>query len=44
MVEQVPMGMAVSDYTWMRQYWRSLRGRADDYLTIGDYVWRWDTD
>jgi FAD/FMN-containing dehydrogenase len=44
MVEQVPPGAEVSDYTWMRQYWRSLRWRADDYLTIRDYVWRWDTD
>jgi FAD/FMN-containing dehydrogenase len=44
MVEHVPPGAQVSDYTWMRQYWRSLRGRADDYLTIRDYIWRWDTD
>jgi FAD/FMN-containing dehydrogenase len=44
LVEQLPAGAAVSDYTWMRQYWRSLRGRADDYLTTGDYLWRWDTD
>ena len=44
MVEQLPGDTAASDYTWMRQYWRSLRGRTDDYLTIGDYLWRWDTD
>jgi FAD/FMN-containing dehydrogenase len=44
MVEQLPAGAAVSDYTWMQQYWRSLRARADDYLTIRDYLWRWDTD
>jgi FAD/FMN-containing dehydrogenase len=44
LVEQLPSGTAVSDYTWMRQYWRSLRSHADDYLTIKDYLWRWDTD
>jgi len=44
MVEQLPTGTAVSDYTWMQQYWRSLRVRADDYLTTKDYLWRWDTD
>jgi FAD/FMN-containing dehydrogenase len=44
MIERPPTGAAASDYTWMRQYWRSLRERADDYLTIRDYLWRWDTD
>ena len=44
MLEQLPAGKAVSDYTWMKQYWRSLHGQADDYLTIEDYLWRWDTD
>ena len=44
LVGQPPTGAAVSDYTWMQQYWRSLRRRADDYLTVRDYLWRWDTD
>ena len=44
LIDRLPVGAAVSDYTWMRQYWRSLRSRADDYLTIKDYLWRWDTD
>ena len=43
-VPGLPRGAATSDYTWMRQYWRSLRTRAEDYLTIRDYLWRWDTD
>jgi FAD/FMN-containing dehydrogenase len=43
-VAQLPRGTVASDYTWMRQYWRSLRARAEDYLTIRDYLWRWDTD
>ena len=43
-VESPPPGARVGDYTWMRQYWRSLRQRNEDYLTIHDYLWRWDTD
>jgi FAD/FMN-containing dehydrogenase len=44
MVERLPPGTATSDYTWMKQYWRSLRMRPEDHLTIRDYLWRWDTD
>jgi len=44
MLNRLPTDAVPSDYTWMRQYWRSLRERADDYLTIRDYLWRWDTD
>jgi FAD/FMN-containing dehydrogenase len=44
LVERLPAGAAASDYTWMRQYWRSLRERTDDHLTIAHYLWRWDTD
>jgi FAD/FMN-containing dehydrogenase len=43
-VDGLPGGASPSDYTWMRQYWRSLRDLPDDYLTIHDYLWRWDTD
>jgi FAD/FMN-containing dehydrogenase len=34
----------VSDYTGRGIYYRSLRRRTRDYLTIRDYLWRWDTD
>ncbi len=34
----------VSDYTGQQIYYESLRGPAEDFLTIGDYLWRWDTD
>jgi FAD/FMN-containing dehydrogenase len=34
----------VSDYTYERIYYRSIPARHDDYLTIHDYIWRWDTD
>ncbi|MDT8408413.1 MAG: FAD-binding oxidoreductase [Wenzhouxiangellaceae bacterium] len=43
-VDSIPAGTQPSDYTWMRQYWKSLRERNDDYLSIHDYLWRWDTD
>ncbi len=33
-----------SDYTRQRVYYRSLRERASDALTVYDYLWRWDTD
>ncbi|MBG0812747.1 FAD-binding oxidoreductase [Planomonospora sp. ID82291] len=34
----------VSDYTGMRIYYRSIRTRTRDWLTVRDYLWRWDTD
>ena len=33
-----------SDYTGQAIYYRSIRERDRDYLTVGDYLWRWDTD
>ncbi|GAA5085268.1 FAD/FMN-containing dehydrogenase [Thermocatellispora tengchongensis] len=33
-----------SDYTGMRIYYQSIRTRTRDWLTIRDYLWRWDTD
>ena len=33
-----------SDYTGQDVYYRSVRERATDRLTIHDYLWRWDTD
>lgn len=43
-VGALPNGVVPSDYTWMRQYWKSLRQCSEDYLSIHDYLWRWDTD
>jgi FAD/FMN-containing dehydrogenase len=34
----------LSDYTRSKIYYRSLTHRSSDYLTIRDYLWRWDTD
>jgi FAD/FMN-containing dehydrogenase len=33
-----------SDYTWLRMFFRSIRERSEDYLSVHDYIWRWDTD
>ncbi len=33
-----------SDYTYLNIYYRSIRERELDYLTVKDYIWRWDTD
>jgi len=40
-VDQAPQ---VSDYTGMAIYYRSVQQRSVDYLTVRDYLWRWDTD
>jgi FAD/FMN-containing dehydrogenase len=34
----------LSDYTGQNTYYQSVRGPRDDFLTIADYLWRWDTD
>jgi len=44
MCSELPTGMSVSDYTGEHIYYRSIQSRREDYLTIHDYLWRWDTD
>jgi FAD/FMN-containing dehydrogenase len=34
----------VSDYTRGHIYYRSIQSRREDWLTVRDYLWRWDTD
>jgi FAD/FMN-containing dehydrogenase len=34
----------LSDYTRGRIYYQSIRGPKEDFLTVADYLWRWDTD
>ncbi|WP_163513741.1 FAD-binding protein [Fodinicola acaciae] len=34
----------VSDYTGQQIYYQSVGRRREDFLTIHDYLWRWDTD
>ena len=33
-----------SDYTFERIFYRSIPQRPLDYLSVHDYLWRWDTD
>jgi FAD/FMN-containing dehydrogenase len=33
-----------SDYTGQAIYYRSIQTRTEDWLTVSDYLWRWDTD
>jgi FAD/FMN-containing dehydrogenase len=33
-----------SDYSFERIYYQSIPRKRDDYLTVSDYLWRWDTD
>ncbi len=35
---------ALSDYTGQQIYYRSIQSREQDWLTVRDYLWRWDTD
>ncbi len=35
---------STSDYNGMNIYYRSLQSKQTDYLTVADYLWRWDTD
>jgi FAD/FMN-containing dehydrogenase len=34
----------VSSYTGEAIYYRSVPSRPEDWLTVRDYLWRWDTD
>ena len=33
-----------SNYRFMRPYYRSIREKKEDCLSVADYLWRWDTD
>lgn len=35
---------APSDYTGQQIFYKSIRERTVDHLTVKDYIWRWDTD
>ena len=37
-------GPGASDYTGQQIFYRSIRERAVDHLSVRDYLWRWDTD
>lgn len=40
-VDEAP---GVSNYKYMSIYYRSIQKKKTDYLTVLDYIWRWDTD
>jgi FAD/FMN-containing dehydrogenase len=40
-VEKAPF---VSDYTYMDIYYKSIKEKKEDYLSVHDFIWRWDTD
>ncbi|MDR3642420.1 MAG: FAD-binding oxidoreductase [Candidatus Doudnabacteria bacterium] len=40
-VDQSPF---VSDYTYLDIYYKSIRVKKEDYLSVHNYLWRWDTD
>lgn len=40
--DRAPKG--TSDYTGESVYYRSIAWHEVDYLTVHDYLWRWDTD
>jgi FAD/FMN-containing dehydrogenase len=33
-----------SDYAGQKIYYQSIRGPREDFLSVRDYLWRWDTD
>jgi FAD/FMN-containing dehydrogenase len=34
----------ISDYTYMKVYYKSIQKQETNYLTAHDYIWRWDAD
>src|SRR4051795_6333288 len=42
--EMVDTAPYLSDYTGQQIYYRSIQQRDTDFMTIHDYLWRWDTD
>ncbi|MDQ5849109.1 MAG: FAD-binding oxidoreductase [Pseudomonadota bacterium] len=40
-VERAPY---TSDYTFENIFYKSIAARREDYLSVHDYLWRWDTD
>jgi FAD/FMN-containing dehydrogenase len=34
----------ISNYRYMRRYFESIKSKREDYLTVRDFIWRWDSD
>ncbi|WP_423063028.1 FAD-binding oxidoreductase [Candidiatus Paracoxiella cheracis] len=41
MVDEVPKA---NNYKFMKIYYKAVESKEQDYLTIEDYIWRWDPD
>lgn len=41
MTDQAP---TLSNYKFMHIYYQAVKNKKQDYLTIADYIWRWDAD
>ncbi len=37
-------GSEASDYTYLNVYYKSIRTKKEDFLSVRDFIWRWDTD
>jgi FAD/FMN-containing dehydrogenase len=40
-VDEAPFA---SDYTYLDIYYKSIQEKKIDYLSVRDFIWRWDTD
>lgn len=40
-VDDVPYA---SDYRYMRRYFEAIQKKREDYLSVRDFIWRWDSD
>jgi FAD/FMN-containing dehydrogenase len=40
-VDEAPVA---SNYRYMQRYFESIQKRQEDYLTVHDFIWRWDSD
>lgn len=40
-VDEAPV---VSNYRYMQKYFESVQKKQEDYLTVHDFIWRWDSD
>jgi len=43
-VDAAPARVELSDYTGMAIFYRSVQRGGTEYLSVRDYLWRWDTD
>ncbi|HSX38266.1 MAG TPA: FAD-binding oxidoreductase [Chlamydiales bacterium] len=42
--EFVDSASNISNYTYLQSYYRSIQKKKEQFLTVYDYIWRWDAD